>query len=44
MSEPTAVLTVERLVKRFPIERGFLRRTVAEVRAVDDVSFSVGSG
>jgi peptide/nickel transport system ATP-binding protein len=44
MSEPTAVLTVERLVKRFPIERGFLRRTVAEVRAVDDVSFSVASG
>jgi peptide/nickel transport system ATP-binding protein len=43
MSEPAPVLAVEKLVKRFPIERGFLRRTVAEVRAVDDVSFSVGT-
>ena len=44
MSDTAPVLTVEKLVKRFPIERGFLRRTVAEVRAVDDVSFSVGTG
>jgi peptide/nickel transport system ATP-binding protein len=40
----TAVLAVEKLEKRFPIERGFLRRTVAEVHAVASVSFSVGSG
>jgi peptide/nickel transport system ATP-binding protein len=39
-----AVLGVEHLEKRFPIERGFLRRTVAEVRAVAGVSFSVGAG
>jgi len=35
------VLVVEKLAKNFPIQRGFLRRTVAEVRAVDGVSFSV---
>src|SRR5215467_9759912 len=45
MNEPaTAVLAVEKLEKRFPIERGFLRRTVAEVHAVASVSFTVGSG
>lgn len=39
-----AVLSADKLEKRFPIERGFLRRTVAEVRAVAGVSFSVGAG
>ncbi len=38
------VLVVDRLEKRFPIQRGFLRRTVAQVRAVDGVSFSVRPG
>jgi len=40
----SAVLAVENLEKKFPIERGFLRRTVAEVRAVAGVSFSVTPG
>jgi peptide/nickel transport system ATP-binding protein len=40
----TPVLLVENLQKRFPIQRGFLRRTVAEVRAVDGVSFGVSAG
>ena len=35
------VLGVEGLTKRFPILRGLLRRRVGEIRAVDDVSFSV---
>jgi peptide/nickel transport system ATP-binding protein len=38
------VLAVENLQKNFPIERGFLRRTVGEVRAVADVSFNVVAG
>jgi peptide/nickel transport system ATP-binding protein len=38
------VLVVEDLHKRFPIQRGLLRRTVAEVRAVDGVSFSLHAG
>ena len=35
------VLAVQNLSKRFPVQRGFLRRTVAEVHAVDGVSFEV---
>ncbi|HEY3078338.1 MAG TPA: ABC transporter ATP-binding protein [Chloroflexota bacterium] len=38
------LLEVRRLRKFFPIQRGFLRRTVGHVRAVDDVSFTVRSG
>ena len=38
------MLVVEDLHKRFPIQRGLLRRTVAEVRAVDGVSFSLHAG
>ena len=38
------ILTVHDLAKRFPVQRGFLRRTVAEVRAVDGVSFEVAAG
>ena len=45
MSTPSPpVLVVEDLHKRFPIQRGLLRRTVAEVRAVDGVSFSLRAG
>jgi hypothetical protein len=32
------------LRKFFPIQKGFSRRVVAEVRAVDDVSFEVREG
>jgi oligopeptide/dipeptide ABC transporter ATP-binding protein len=42
MSAP--VLEVEGLKKHFPILRGLLRRKVADVRAVDGVSFTVNAG
>jgi len=41
---PAPLLEVKRLRKFFPIQRGFSRRVVAEVRAVDDVSFEVREG
>lgn len=44
MNRAEPVLAVENLEKRFPIERGFLRHTVAEVHAVADVSFIVKAG
>ncbi|MGH9460742.1 MAG: ABC transporter ATP-binding protein [Vicinamibacteria bacterium] len=43
-SAAEAILEIRDLVKRFPVRRGLLRRTVAEVHAVDGVSFSVGRG
>ena len=39
-----SLLDVNNLVKFFPIQRGFLKRVVGHVRAVDDVSFSVTEG
>lgn len=38
------ILQVNNLKKFFPIKKGFLRREVGQVRAVDDVTFSVKSG
>ncbi|MGH7068216.1 MAG: ABC transporter ATP-binding protein [Acetobacteraceae bacterium] len=38
------VLEVRHLIKRFPIPGGVLGRTVAEVHAVEDVSFAVAPG
>jgi len=38
------ILEVRGLKKHFPVEKGFLRRVVGHVRAVDDVSFSVRPG
>ncbi len=38
------VLVVDRLVKRFPVRKGLLRRTVAQVHAVEDVSFMLARG
>jgi len=38
------VLEVQHLSKSFPIVRGLLRRTVAELRAVDDVSLNIQPG
>ena len=35
------LLEVKRLRKFFPIHKGFLKREVAQVRAVDDVSFFI---
>jgi oligopeptide/dipeptide ABC transporter ATP-binding protein len=38
------ILEVERLTKHFPIRKGLLQRTVGQVRAVDDVSFTIARG
>ena len=38
------ILQVNHLKKYFPVESGFLKRKVGEVRAVDDVSFSIRQG
>jgi peptide/nickel transport system ATP-binding protein len=38
------ILEVKNLRKFFPIKKGFLRREVGQVRAVDDVTFSVRAG
>ena len=37
-------LTVQNLTTRFPVKGGFLRRTVANVHAVEDVSFVINQG
>jgi peptide/nickel transport system ATP-binding protein len=44
MLDENVVLDVRNLKKYFPIERGFLRRNVGVVRAVDDVSFTIRQG
>ena len=41
---PDALLTVEHLKKYFPVRRGVLARTVAHVKAVDDVSLHIAEG
>ncbi len=38
------LLDVQQVKKWFPIEKGFLRKTVGHIKAVDDVSFSVNHG
>jgi len=43
-SRTPPLLEVRNLRKYFPIQKGFLRRTVGYVRAVDDVSFSINQG
>ena len=40
----SSVLEVEGLRKHFPVQQGLLRRTVAQVKAVDGVSFSIEPG
>jgi peptide/nickel transport system ATP-binding protein len=42
MSAP--LLEVKGLTKHFPITAGFFRKTVAHIRAVEDVSFSIQEG
>lgn len=45
MSQETGpLLDVRHLKQHFPIQRGLLRRTVGQVRAVDGVSFTVHEG
>ncbi|MDP2492939.1 ABC transporter ATP-binding protein [Shimia thalassica] len=38
------ILTVSNLTTRFPVQGGLLRRTVAHVHAVEDLSFTVNKG
>jgi len=44
MTNSNPVIEVQDLRKYFPITRGFLRRTVGEVKAVDGVSFHASRG
>ena len=38
------LLTVKNLTTRFPVKGGFLRQTVANVHAVEDMSFTINKG
>ena len=42
MSAP--LLKVQGLKKHFPVEKGFLRRVIGQVKAVDDISFDIAPG
>ncbi len=44
MTDAANVIEVQNLTKHYPVVRGFLRRTVGQVKAVDQVSFSVRRG
>ncbi len=44
MTDATNVIEVKNLTKHYPIVRGFLRRTIGQVKAVDQVSFDVRRG
>ncbi|MFF4404505.1 ABC transporter ATP-binding protein [Streptomyces sp. NPDC001404] len=44
MTNPGPLLTVEGLVKHFPITKGVLRRQVGAVQAVDGLTFDVRTG
>jgi peptide/nickel transport system ATP-binding protein len=44
MAKPDYVVEVENLKKFFPVTRGFLRRVVGQIKAVDGVSFAVRRG
>ncbi len=41
---PARLLDISGLRKYFPIRKGFLRKVIGQVRAVDDVSFSIDRG
>ena len=42
--DPQTLLEVANLCTRFPVKGGVLRRTVAQVHAVEDVSFTLNTG
>ncbi len=44
MSSNDILLQVKNLKKYFPVKKGFLRRTVAQVKAVDDIDLFIKRG
>ncbi|RJE80621.1 ABC transporter ATP-binding protein [Paracoccus sp. JM45] len=44
VADPKPLLTVKNLTTRFAVKGGVLRRTVANVHAVEDVSFTINAG
>ena len=44
MPEKEEILRVENLKMYFPVTKGLLKRKIGDVKAVDDVSFSVNRG
>ncbi|MEM7535779.1 MAG: ABC transporter ATP-binding protein [Chloroflexota bacterium] len=44
MNTPEILFDVKGLKKYFPIEKGFLRRVVGHIKAVDDVDFYINEG
>ncbi|MFN3275174.1 MAG: ABC transporter ATP-binding protein [Paracoccus sp. (in: a-proteobacteria)] len=44
VTDPKPLLTVKNLTTRFAVKGGLLRRTVARVHAVEDVSFTINAG
>lgn len=44
MENNNVILEVKSMKKYFPIKKGFLKRTVGHVKAVDDVSFFINQG
>jgi peptide/nickel transport system ATP-binding protein len=44
MTDSDLLVEVQELKKHFPITRGFMRRTVGQVKAIDGVSFGVRRG
>lgn len=44
MTQPTALLRVEELVKHYPVRRGAFSRVSSYVRAVDGISFQIMDG
>ncbi|TBN38094.1 ABC transporter ATP-binding protein [Paracoccus subflavus] len=44
VKDPRPLLTVRNLTTRFPVKGGLLRRTMARVHAVEDVSLTINAG
>ena len=44
VKDPKPLLTVQNLITRFAVKGGLLRRIVANVHAVEDVSFTINAG
>ena len=44
MAEEQKLLEIKNLKKYFPVKEGVFRRTVAHVKAVDDISFHIKKG